>query len=154
MIFFMASCTAVVGLNLETVQNATRNKDLDMLITHLEKGEFSYIRERAAEGLRQVPFDKAQSNAVPVLRQCVGNSAEKGFVRAQCAVTLGKWGVDEATGDIITALTQVDEESRYWLAVALRGLSTPEAKAQLQELSNDPDVYLSTSVRQWLESTR
>lgn len=153
MIFLLASCT-FSGVNLEKVQAATRNKDITMLVSYLEQGEYSYIRERAAEGMRQVPAYQGKAVAVPALRQCVRNSQEKGYVRAQCALTLGGWGIDAATDDIISSLAEVDEESRYWIAVALRGLSTPQARAQLQELANDADVYLATSVRQWLETSR
>ena len=154
MILLLVGCAATVGPNLLTIQSAIQGKDVEKLVLFLEQGEFSYIRERAAEGLRQIPMEEGKKYALPSLRKCIQNQSEKGYVRAQCGLTLGGWGIDDAAQDIIEALDQVDDESRYWLAVALRGLSTPDAKAQLQELTDDPDVYLSTSVRQWLETAR
>ncbi len=109
-------------------------------------GRHVYLREVAARGLART---SGSEGAREVLLAHLTDAGEAAPVRAQCAVTLAGWGVVEAVGPTLTALRTADPESRYWLAWSLHALDTPEARAELRELTADPDLYVAASAREW-----
>lgn len=106
----------------------------------------SYLREVAARGLsRTAGSDAAREAALAHL----ADPAEAGLVRAWCAVALAQWKATDAVPVTIAAVDQVDGESRWWLAFALHAFDTPEARAELRELTADPDLFVAASAREW-----
>lgn len=106
----------------------------------------SYVRERAAHGLRGVsPTDPTRER----LRTCVADPQERDWVRAACGGTLARWADAAAVPLIIEALDQVGPESRYWLAEALSHFQNADARATLEGLRGDEDLLLATAARGW-----
>ena len=132
------------------LENAIQNQNTIRLIDTLQNGKHSYLRERAARGLRKISPKKTIQDAEHALVQCLSSSYEQGFVRAECALTLGSWENPNAADLIIDAMKEVDVESRYWMAYALKSLPQPAARAQLNALRNDSDLFLASSVKEWL----
>ena len=132
------------------LENAIHNQNTVRLIDTLQNAQHSYLRERAAKGLRKISPKKNIPDAESILIKCISSSYERDFVRTQCAQTLGAWEHPQAAELIVAAMPQVDTESRYWMAYTLSSLSQPAARAQLHALRNDSDLFLATAVKEWL----
>ena len=139
------------ALTPHRIERAIQNHDVVFLVDHLQNGKPSYVREYSARGLGQVSKKESIPNAIVPLQQCISSTTEYSFVRKACALTLAAWSDVNSIPLIITAMDQVDAESRYWMAYALYQMNVPQARAQLQSLRNDVDPLLALSVRQWLE---
>lgn len=119
----------------------------DKLVKALDH-KAGYAREIAARNLSGVARFPAGTRR---LRACVEDREEQGYVRAACAFTLSRWADTDSDERIITAMAEVDAESRYWMAEALHALGTRNAHAHLLSLTRDPDLFLSTSAREWTQ---
>ena len=146
MIFLLLAC-AFAPYRLE---RAVQKYDERALIDHLQNGKYGYIRERAASGLHRVSPSTTVPQAQKALRNCVKQKNEFDYVRAACAYTLAQWNDPQAAELIVQALSDVDDENRYWMAHSLRSLDNKYAQAQLYALRNDSDPILAAAVRQWL----
>jgi HEAT repeat protein len=129
-----------------SIQRALETGDRDRLLSALGHDN-GFVREQAAKALAQLP---SHSTSIEAFLACLQMESEKGFVRAACAQGLASYQVRDADGAMIMAMAQVDPESRYWIAHALARLRTPNGQAHLAGLSSDPDLYLSTSSREWV----
>ena len=139
------------ALTPHRIERAIQNHDVVFLIDNLQNGNPSYVREYSARGLGSVAPKERIPKAIVPLQKCLSNTLEYSFVRKACALTLAKWSDQKSIPLIITAMDQVDSESRYWMAYALYQMNAPQAQSQLQSLRNDVDPLLSLSIRQWLE---
>ena len=149
-LLLLGGCTALIGPNLRTISHAEETGSVDRLVLYLQHPKYAYVRERAARSLRSLPADDKSLPAIPVLRSCLRDDSERDYVRAECALTLGAWQVEAAAVDIIYAMGQSSDESRYWMAYSLNGVNAPEARAELARLREDPDFFISTAARQWM----
>lgn len=132
------------------LERAVQKYDERTLIDHLQNGKYGYIRERAANGLYRVSKNTAIPQAQNALRNCLKQKNEFDYVRGACANTLAQWNDPQAAELIVQALSDVDDETRYWMAHSLRSLDSSYAQAQLHALRNDSDPILAAAVRQWL----
>jgi HEAT repeat protein len=149
-LLLLGGCTALFGPNLRTIGHAEETGSVERLLLYLQHPKHAYVRERAARALRALPSDEKSLPAVPLLRACLRDDSEKDYVRAECALTLGEWQVEAAAVDIIYAMGQSSDESRYWMAYSLNGINAPEARAELARLREDSDFFISTAARQWM----
>ena len=147
MILFFFGCSLLGGNYLRSIKHAEQNKSAERLRLYLQNPTHSYVREQAALSLARIPKDK---QSIVHLRSCLKNTHERDYVRAACAQPLGEWKVRAADLEMISALREVDLESAYWIAYALRKLQTPQAIAALTELKESPDFFISASSREWL----
>ena len=147
MIFFLLGCTGFGGKYLRNISHAEQTKSAERLRIYLQHPKYSYVREQAALSLAELPKDQP---SIPILRNCLNNSLEKDYVRAACAQPLGAWKVGASDTEMIAALEEVDLESAYWIASALKELQTPLSIAALSELREVEDFFLSASAREWL----
>ncbi len=138
-------CASAWAGPLRRTTKATHGADAKVLMGQLGH-KHAWVRELAAQGLATTP---ASEPAVEALQACLDNSDERGFVRAACAGTLGRWGVADAIPAMATALTEVDPESRYWVASALHVLHHPDAQAIVEDLRADGDLLLAAAAREW-----
>ena len=146
MILWLLGCASLMGPNLHTVHFAKKNKNHEKLMNLLLSAEYSYLRERSAKALRESYKRSPDMRTTQSLRQCLRKKKEQSFVRGQCALTLGAWKVDAAAKDIYLAFKQVDPEAQYMMAVALKSLSSNEARQYFQRLGESQDLYISALV--------
>lgn len=132
------------------LENAVQKYDAQTLVDLLQNGQHGYIRERAALGLGVISKKEAIPSAQKALRTCLARHNEFDYVRGACAQTLSAWNDPEVISLIIQAIVQVDDETRYWMAYALKDLDGHQAKDQLNALRDDSDPLLAFAVRQWL----
>jgi HEAT repeat protein len=128
------------------IQKAGESGNRDRLLSALNH-DSGFVREQAARALARLPSD---SNSIAALLSCLQAESERGYVRAACAQSLASYQARETDGAMISAMAQVDPESRYWIADALARLRTQNGQAHLAGLTSDPDLYLSTSAREWV----
>ena len=147
MILFVFGCALLGGNHLRNIKHAEENKSAERLRLYLQNPTHSYVREQAALSFARIPKDK---QSVVLLRACLKNQAERDYVRAACAQPLGEWKIRAADEDMIAALREVDTESAYWIAYALKKLQTPQGIAALTELKESSDFFISASAREWL----
>ena len=147
MIFWLCACV----FTPYRLEQAVHKYDAQTLVDFLQNGQHGYIRERAALGLAQISKKEPIPSAQKALRSCLSQKNEFDYVRGACAQTLAVWKDPQVADLIIQALPSVDEETRYWMAYALKDLDLPQARAQLSALRTDSDPLLSFAVRQWLE---
>ena len=102
------------------LERAIHNQNTARLVDTLQHAKHSYLRERAAKGLRKISPKKNILEAESVLIGCLSDKYEQDFVRTECALTLGAWENPRAAELIVAAMKDVDTESRYWMAFSLR----------------------------------
>ncbi len=147
----MAGCSSP----LREIRKAKNHNNIPALSKMLAKGKYGYIRERAARAMRHANAPvAARATAIPVLEKCLQNAHEYRYVRAECALTLGTWRVPKAVPGIMDAIDAVgDQETRYWLLVALTRFNHlgPKACGLIDSLkkSASSSLYVSTLVEQW-----
>lgn len=130
---------------LRSYERAVQKGKTEKLVAGLHHKR-SYARELAARKLARMTPDDTVTHA---LQDCVSSERERGYVRAACAGTLERWRVKESIPAMISAMSKLDPESRYWMAEAMHILNTPEARAYIEGLRNDQDLFLSTAAREW-----
>jgi len=133
------------------LEQAVQQFDQQELIDSLQNGRHGYVRERAAMGLQRISPKRQIPNALHALYACVSNKNEFDFVRKACVQTLSSWNDEKLPVLVVDAIQEVNEETRYWMAFALRARSDAQSRALLDSLKNDSDPILAYSVRQWLE---
>ena len=115
----------------------------------------AYSREEAALSLLEVPLTidtKSRSEIKENLDECITNPKELATVRSACARAAGHLKLYESADGITDAMDTVDDESRYWMLVALIELAvaSPAAVAKIESLKNDRDIFIAQRAKQWM----
>ena len=115
----------------------------------------AYSREEAALSLLETSssIDKETRTQIKEnLDECITNPKELVTVRSACARAAGHLRLYESAEGIADAMDMVDDESRYWMLVALIELagSSPIAEAKIESLKNDRDIFVAQRAKQWM----
>ena len=102
----------------------------------------SIVRQRAAHALGPAPLVDTPG-AVEALLTCLGDDAERDFVRSACGGTLALHGIVEAVPLILLALETAETDARFELVHALARYESDTARATLDELRDDADPFVS-----------
>ena len=154
MIFLLLGCLG--NRHLHQLQKLDLPSDIPLLLHTIESAEHSYLRKEAAEILANTPTESWTKDTVTVLQECVENSSEYSYVRTTCAQALAKAREYEAAESIVNAMNECDDESRYWMLLALEELAANSAVArgQIAELQNDSDLFIAAESQRWIREQK
>jgi hypothetical protein len=144
------------ALQTKKIQSWDEAQDLPAIIESIDKSKYGYQRELALKQLTAIPSSQWSKETHQVLIKCVENNLEHPYIRAQCATVIGLSPSDDAVESIIAAMDECDNESRYWMLIALENFATlnPLARGQISESQHDPDIFISTEAKRWLEENQ
>ena len=116
----------------------------------------AYSREEAALSLLETSpsiDSETRTQIKENLNKCITNPKELATVRSACARAAGYLGLHETAEGIADAMEMVDDESRYWMLIALIELasSSPDAEAKIESLKNDRDIFVAQRAKQWMD---
>ena len=156
MIFLLMGCLAT--WQTKKIQSWDDGDDLTNIHSMIIESKHGYHRELAIKQLTYIPTEEWSIETTKTLIECVDNSLEHSYIRAQCAgvLALSPSSTKEAVDSIIAAMEECDDEARYWMLVALENYAdlSSLARGQIAESQYDPDLFISSEAKRWLEENQ
>lgn len=152
MIGWMLAIGCLGNQHIRKVSNLPKSWNPSMVLDLLESPH-AYVRLQTLQEIRRqnwLPEDDVKTILAPILLELVSSDVEICPIRGQASYILGLWNVDNASLSINTALSECDDESRYWMVQGLIQFSNdPYATGIINDLRTDGDLFIRSEAIRW-----
>lgn len=152
MIGWMLAIGCFGNQHIRKISNLSKRWEPSTVIDLLESPH-TYIRLQTLQEIRRnnwLPEDDSKAILAPVLLELVSSNDEVCPIRGQASYILGRWNVENASLSINTALSECDDESRYWMVQGLMLFSNdPYATGIINTLRTDGDIFIRNEAIRW-----
>jgi hypothetical protein len=152
MMVWMLAMGCFGNQHIRKVSNLSKNWNPSVVFDLLESPH-AYVRLHTLQEIRRhnwIPEDETQIHLAPVLVDLISSNDEACPIRGQASYVAGRWNLKDVSLSIQNAMSECDDESRYWMTLGLMHFSDdPYAKGIIHDLRTDGDIFIRNEAIRW-----